>query len=158
MSDKEYYEKEEKQFEEKDEKEVLKHDEKVEERDALSSVSWALILIWAGLAFLAVNMGWFDALLNSTFFQRLLPDSMAVFEPGVWSIIILGAGVILLVEVILRMVMPQFHRHVGGTLVLAAVFIGIGLGNFFGWDLVWPIILIAVGISVLVGGFSRTRK
>jgi len=158
MSEKEHYEKDEKEFDEKEEKEVLKHDEKVEQRDALSSVSWALILIWAGVAFLSVNMGWFDALLKGAFFARILPENMAVFEPGIWSIIMFGSGIVLLIEVILRTLLPQFHRHVGGNLVLAAVFIGVGLGNFFSWDLVWPIILIAVGISVLIGGFTRKRK
>jgi len=156
--DKNYNEKEEKQFDEKDEKEVLKHDEKVEQQDQLNSIIWALILIWAGFAFLSVNLGWFDVLMRSRFFTRLLPENMAMFEPGVWSIIMFGAGVILLVEVALRIFLPQFHRHVGGTLVLAAVFIGVGLGNFFGWDLVWPVILIAVGLGVLIGGFSRNRK
>ena len=43
---KEFQEKEEKQFDEKDEKEVLKHDEKVEQQDALSSATWALMPGW----------------------------------------------------------------------------------------------------------------
>ena len=149
---------EQKRYDEKDEKEVLKHDEKIEQTDKLSSVSWALILIWAGFAFLSVNVGWFDAILNSAFFRRILPENMAMFEPGIWSIIMFGAGVILLLETVARAVMPQFHRNLGGTLVLAAVFIGVGLGNFFGWDVVWPVILIVVGVSVLVGGLARNRK
>jgi hypothetical protein len=106
MSEKQYNEKDEKQFDEKDEKELLKHDEKVEQQDTLSSIVWAAILIWAGIAFLSVNMGWFDAILGSSFFARILPDNMAVFEPCVWSIIMLGAGVILLAEVAARF----FHR------------------------------------------------
>jgi low affinity Fe/Cu permease len=70
----------------------------------------------------------------------------------------LGAGFILLAEVAARLLIPQFKRHIGGTLILAAVFIGSGLGNFFGWDLVWPLILIAAGASVLLSGFLRTRS
>ena len=53
---------EEKQFDEKDEKELKKHDEKTEENDLLSSLAWAFILIWAGLVFLASNLGWFERL------------------------------------------------------------------------------------------------
>ena len=155
MAEKKYDEKNEKQLNEKDEKELLKHDEKVEQQDTLSSIVWAAILIWAGIAFLSVNMGWFDAILGSSFFARILPENMAVFEPGVWSIIILGAGVILLVEVAVRLLIPSFHRHVGGSLIIAAVFIGVGLGNLFGWDLVWPFILIAVGASILLAGIAR---
>jgi len=155
MAEKKYNEKDEKQFDEKDEKELLKHDEKVEQRDALSSIVWAAILIWVGIAFLSVNMGWFDAILGSSFFVRILPENLAVFDPGVWSIIMLGAGVILLAEVAARLLIPAFHRHIGGSLVIAAVFISVGLGNFFGWDLIWPFILIAVGVSILLGGITR---
>ena len=158
MAEKKYNEKDEKQFNEKDEKELLKHDEKTERQDTLSSIVWAAILIWAGVAFLSVNMGWFDAILGSSFFSRILPGNMAVFEPGVWSIIMLGAGVILLAEVVARLIIPAFHRHVGGSLIVAAVFIGVGLGNFFGWDLIWPFILIAVGVSILLGGVARRRS
>jgi len=158
MAEKKYNEKDEKQFDEKDEKELLKHDEKVEQRDALSSIVWAAILIWAGIAFLSVNMGWFDAFLGSSFFTRILPENMAVFEPGVWSVIMLGAGVILLAEVAARLLIPAFHRHIGGSLIIAAVFIGVGLGNFFGWDLIWPFILIAAGASILLGGIARRHS
>ena len=67
----------------------------------------------------------------------------------------LGAGVILLAEVAARLLIPAFHRRVGGALIVAAVFIGVGLGNFFGWDLIWPFILIAVGVSILLGGAAH---
>jgi len=150
-------EKDEKQYDEKDEKELQKYDEKVEERDLLSSVVWAAILIWTGLVFLAVNLGWLDLILSGGLLGRLLPKGMEAFEPGTWSIIMLGAGMILLVEVAIRLLVPQFKRHIGGTLILAAIFIGSGLGNFFGWDLVWPFVLIAAGVSVLLGGFLRKR-
>ena len=158
MAEKKYDEKDEKQFDEKDEKELLKHDEKVEQQDTLSSIVWAAILIWAGIAFLSVNMGWFDAILGSSFFARILPENMAVFDPGVWSIIMLGAGVILLAEVVARLLIPAFHRHIGGSLIIAAVFIGVGLGSFFGWDLIWPFILIAVGVRILLGGIARRHS
>ena len=153
--DKQYPEKEEKQ---RAEKEILKHDEKIEGRDALASISWALILIWAGAALLAINLGWFDALLNCGLCKRILPDNMAIFEPSAWSVIMFGGGIILLVESIVRMLVPQFHNNAGGTLILAAVFISVGLGNVFGWDLVWPVVLIAVGVSVLAGGIVRAKN
>lgn len=142
-----------KQVDEKDEKEMQKHNEKVEERDMLSTVVWALILIWAGVAFLAVNQGWLEQLnLPQGLFRDLLPRGLDVFEPSVWSLIALGAGVILLLEAVVRLLIPAFRRHVVGTLIVSAVFIGIGLGNWFGWNLIWPLVLIAVGIGVLING------
>lgn len=147
---KEYGEKEEKA-----EKEVLKHEEKVEQRDQLSAATWAVILIWAGFIFLAFNTGWIDRLIGHNTFSRFLPDGLEMFDPGVWSIIMLGSGLILILESILRLALPKFHRNIGGSLITGAVFIGVGLGGTFGWDLVWPVVLIAIGISVLVGGLFR---
>jgi hypothetical protein len=158
MTEKKMDEKEEKPVEEKDEKELLKHDEKVEERDALSRITWSVILIWAGLVFLAVNTGWMNRLLPILPFSHWMPSGFEMFEPGVWGLIMLGAGIILLVEVIIRLMFPTYHRHFGGTLILAAVFIGVGLGNFYNWNLVWPLVLIAVGASILLGGFFRRRQ
>ena len=159
MAEKNVNEKDEKQLDEKDEKELLKHDEKVEERDTLSSIVWAAILIWAGLVFLAVNSGWLDKVLAAGFIAKYLPKGMEVFEPAAWGIIMLGAGVILLSEAIIRLVVPQFHKHLGGTLIVAAIFIAVGLGNFLGnWELIWPFILIAAGVSVLVSGLGRKRQ
>jgi hypothetical protein len=159
MADKNINEKDEKQLDEKDEKELLKHDEKVEERDTLSSIVWAAILIWAGLVFLAMNTGWLDKVLASGFIAKYLPKGMEVFEPAVWGIIMLGAGVILLGEAVIRLAVPQFHKHLGGTLVVAAIFIAFGLGNFLGnWDLIWPFMLIALGASILFGGLLRKKK
>ena len=81
--------------EEKEEKEVDKREEKtVEEkwrRDPLGGVAWACILIWAGLVFLADNLGFLATLPVN----RFLPPGIEIFRPQVWPIIFLGAGVIL---------------------------------------------------------------
>ena len=142
MSDREYHGKEE-------EKEAEKEHEKEEEkagggwgyekwrRDPLSAAVWAAILIWAGVALLAENMGllvrfeWLDA----------------------WALIFIGAGGIVLLEVVVRLLVPSYRRAVGGTLVFAVVLVGIGVGNLFGWDVTWPLILIAIGVSILLRGF-----
>jgi len=65
-----------------------------------------------------------------------------------------GAGVILIMEVIARLLIPAFHRQVGGSLIVAVVFIGAALGNIFGWGFIWPFILIAVGVGILLSGIT----
>ena len=159
MTEKNLNEKDEKQVNEKDEKELLKHDEKVEQRDTLSSIVWAFILIWAGLVFLAVNTGWLDRFLAAGSIAKYLPKGMELFEPAIWGLIMLGAGLILLIEALIRLLVPQFHRHPGGTLVVAAIFIAIGLGNIFqNWTLIWPLMLIGLGSTALIGGLLRKKK
>lgn len=145
--------------EEKQEKEVDKHEEKSAEekwrRDPVGTVAWAIILIWAGLVFLADNLG----MLSNFELGRFMPPGLEVFRPGVWPIILMGAGVILFGEVVVRMLVPAYRQPLGGTIFLAALFVTIGLVNLFGWNwsLVWPLVLIIYGLSVLVRGFGRRR-
>ena len=136
MSDREYHGKEEEKEHEKEEEKSW--DEKWR-HDPLGAAVWAAILIWAGVVLLAENMGlmirfgWLDA----------------------WGLIFVGAGGIVLLEVVVRLLMPSYRRPVGGTLVFAVILMGVGLGNLFSWTVVWPLVLIAIGVSMLLRGFLR---
>ena len=145
---------------EKHEKELDKHDEKtVEEkwrRDPVNAVMWAIIFIWAGLVFLADNLGYLNNLPSS---KWMVGDLDIIITPiGSMSVVLLGAGVIMLLSVVFRMLVPAYRAPLGGTIFLGAILIGIGLGNMFGPNLVWPFILIAVGLSILLRGLTRRRK
>ena len=157
MSNRSKDEKDEKRNEkdEKDEKEVQKRDEKSAEEkfrnDPPNTITWALILIWAGLCFLADNLGWLAKIPVIA-----LPENVHIYSLQVWTVIMLGAGVIMLLNGLVRVLIPAYRQPVGGTLILAAVFFGVGLGNIFGWAVVWPLILIAIGLSfILRGMFHR---
>ncbi len=139
-----------------DEKTEEKEEEKYEEkhdRDPLSSLTWALILIWAGLAFLASNLGWLDQIQV----QQALPEGFEFVGLSTWSVIFLGAGLIIFIEAIIRTFVPAY-RSSSGNFFLAAIFLGIGLGGIFGWDVVWPFILIAMGLSALASALISNRK
>ena len=147
---------------EKEEKDLAKHEEKsVEEkwqRDRLGSIVWALILIWAGFVLLAGNLGILDAF--NAFFERLgfelaeMPVQIPFIQFSSWSLIFLGAGVLLLAEVVVRLLFPSYRRPVLGTTILAIVFLGIGLGS---WGMIWPLVLIVVGLALLLGGLFRRK-
>lgn len=134
-----------------DEKATEKQREKsVEEkwsRDPLSAIVWAGILIWAGLVFLAANLGWLDALVA----QSDLPGALANLEA--WPIVLIGAGLIILLEVVIRLLVPAYRRPVTGSLIFGIILIGLGLGDLIDWSILFPVILIAVGLSVLLRGF-----
>ena len=108
-------------------------------RDPLGSLIWALILIWAGVALLLNNMG------------------LLFRIPGldVLDLIFLGAGVLILAEVAVRLVVPTYRRPVGGTLILAIIFIGIGLRGFVTGNLIWAVALIVIGLFILLRGVTR---
>lgn len=112
-------------------------------RDPLGSIAWAAILIWAGIVFLADNLDWLRSI--GPPFDRL----------EAWSLVFAGAGVIFLGIVLIRLTVPDYRRPVVGTLILALVFLGIGLGQIVGTDIIWPIVLIVLGAAFLLGGFFR---
>jgi hypothetical protein len=112
-------------------------------RDPLGSIAWAAILIWAGIVFLADNLDWLRSI--GPPFDRL----------EAWSLVFAGAGVIFLGVVLIRLLVPEYRSPVVGTLILALVFLGVGLGETIGWSIIWPIVLIALGAAFLLGGFLR---
>lgn len=130
-------------LDEKDEKNE-KEEEKSESgaRDPLSTIVWALIFISAGLILLAGSTG----LVNWEAYG------------GAWNAILFVAGLILLLEAALRLIMPEYRRSIGGTLILAFVLIGIGLSGFLGAQVIWPLVLIAIGVSFIVNALLRSRR
>jgi hypothetical protein len=155
MSDLQKYEKQEK--EEKDEKELDKREEKTMEekwhRDPLGSMIWALILIWAGLVWLGWNFG---VLERYAFLNRFLSNTGDI-QPPIWALIFLGAGVLILIEVLIRLVVPAYRRSVIGSIIVAAIFLGIGLGDLVRWNIIWPVVIITIGLVIILQGLLRRK-
>ena len=135
MSDREYHGKEE-------EKQAEKQDEKWR-RDPLSAIVWAIILIWVGVVLLMGNLGLFDNL------------NILGYRVEAWSFGFLGTGVIVLLEVVVRLIMPAYRRSVAGTFIFGVFLLCVGLGDLVSWTLIGPLILIALGVSVLLRGLFR---
>jgi hypothetical protein len=139
-----------------DEKDQEKSEEKGEEkwrRDPLGSVIWAGILIWAGLVLLADNLGWLAGI------RRGLAGLPAFNEAnlGAWSFILIGAGVLLLVEALIRLTVPTYRRPVTGTVIFGGLLIAGGLGGAINWTLLGPIILITIGVILLLQSLLRRQ-
>lgn len=124
---------------EKNEKDQGGWDEKWR-RDPIDAAMWAFILIWAGIVLLGSNLNWFDDL-----------------GMEAWSFGFLGAGVIVLLVVLFRLLVPAYRKPLGGNLILAAVLIGIGLGEVVGWFIIGPLVLIGIGVGALLIGLFRRR-
>jgi hypothetical protein len=138
-----------------DEKEREKHDEKTEEksweekwqRDPLSTVVWAVIFIWAGLVFLASNLGLLDwALVGASEITGLGMFNQVV---EAWPLVLVGAGIIILIEVLIRLLVPAYRKPVFGSLIFAIILIAIGLGDLINWGVIWGALLIILGIWIL---------
>ena len=76
-----------------------------------------------------------------------------------WGVIFLGAGAILLLEILVRLVLPDFRRPLMGNIIFAVVAVAAGLSilNLFNWQVIWPVVLIALGLGVLLQGLFRRR-
>jgi len=127
---------EEKQEEKRQEK---SWDGKDWRRDTLGNTIWALVLIWAGAVFLAQS-------LDLSFFDWLNWGN-------VWSVIMLGAALLLGLEIAVRLMVPSYAAPLGGRIILAAILGTIGLTNLVDVSL-WPFVLIAIGLYILVKGFN----
>ncbi len=127
---------------EKDEKQEKGNGESWDEkwrRDPVEAAVWACILIWVGLVWL----------LNSTqVWSNLFGDGIEA-----WTIGFLGAGLIVLLGVVFRLVVPGYRRPVLGSIIFGIVLLGIGLGELVNWVAVGAVVLIVIGVAILLRGF-----
>jgi len=152
MADEKFDEKEREKSEEKSSQE--KSWEEKWQRDPVNTAVWACIFIWAGLVFLADNLGYLD---RFRIVGPNLPGVSFIVGLEAWSVIFIGAGGIVLLEVLVRLLVPAYRKPIGGTLFFGIFLISIGLGNLIGWNLIWPLLLIALGLSIILRG-SRRRE
>ena len=136
--------KDEKQDEKTHEKEMGKRWEEKWNRDPLSAIVWASILIWVGVLFLVWNLG-------------LLEDVALPRSADAWAIVRVGAGLILLAEVLIRLTIPTYSGNVWGPLILGVILFGSGLGDMTASEMVWPLIKIIIGASILLRGVRGQR-
>jgi predicted membrane channel-forming protein YqfA (hemolysin III family) len=134
-----------------DEKEEEKRGEKQEEkkgsweekwqRDRVNAISWASILFWGALVLIidisnyAKELNWWEG----------------------WSVFLVGAGVIILLTVLYRLLKPEHRRPIIGSFIIGIVFLGVGLGDMVEWSgqIIGIIVLLAVAMGILISTFRR---
>ena len=83
----------------------------------------------------------------------LTADLPVVSEMSVWSLIFGGAGVILIFEVLVRLIVPAYKGPVIGTLIVALIFLGIGFGELVNFAVLAAVLIIVIGVLLLLRGF-----
>lgn len=105
-------------------------------RDLVNTITWAACFVWAGLV--------------------LIPDKLnfitASTRWGAWSLIFVGTAIIVLLGILICRLWPEYYRPVWRRLMLALVLLGIGLQGVVGWRIIWPVLLIAIGVSIALRG------
>ena len=120
---------------------VVANSKKAKHGDVLSSLVWAAILIWAGAVFLVNNLNLLESI-----------PLLSLMEP--WSLILSGVGIILLTEVLLRTLLPEYSTS-RGNLIWGLIILGLGLRNVIGSELLWPMLLMGA-VTVLRSIISRS--
>jgi len=106
--------------------------------DRLDSVGWAAIFLWAALVLLGEAAGY--------------PSSLGWWDG--WGVFFTGAGAIVLLEAVVRLVVPGY-RSWWWSLVVGSILLGIGLESWDGWAWAWALVLAAIGLAMLRGVFAR---
>lgn len=124
---------------EKDEKHEEKGEKHEKSADKTGAVVGGLVLIWLGISLYLVEVGyttWSDW----------------------WPYLIIGIGVVLIAQAVLRYSTSQFKGSAIGPLIGGAVLIFIGFAGTVGMREWWPFVLIAIGVLVIAGGLTARMR
>jgi hypothetical protein len=110
-----------------------KRDDVVTKRSQIDALYWGIVLVWAGLVFIAGN-------------QEFLPQ---VGSADAWSWIFAGAGLIALVGSLWRAYSPDWPSPTVWDYVWAAVLLIVGLAGFLSIQIPWPLILLLIGAALI---------
>jgi hypothetical protein len=152
MSNEKIDEKDEKQEEKTQEKTEEKTWEEKWERDPVGRLTWAAIFIWAGFVFLLSNLGILEQIVQTSSVTGITYlDSLI----SAWPLVLIGAGVIVLMDVLVRVLIPAYRRPLLGRIVIAVILIAIGLGDLVNWGIVWAVLLIIAGGAIILRAMRR---
>ena len=104
----------------------------------LPSLTGGLILILLGVLFLLSEMGrlgWSDW----------------------WAYFLVGLGGILIVDALFRASSAEGRKGAGGKIIAGSILMVIGGAHLIGFEEWWPLIFIALGVGVLISGFSKRK-
>ena len=132
---------------EKQEKGQEKEDEKGRgadekyQRNPLGFLMFAAALFWLGVYLLLRN-------------RHVIPDTNQSWAYLVWGLAAIGY-----VEIVIRLMVPKWRKPIAGTFVWAVVWTGVGVGVWTGegWEIIGPILLIAVAVALVLGRLVSRR-
>ncbi len=99
--------------------------------DSLDKMIFGITLIWGGIVFLIYNLS---------------------MDEEAWPLFFLGAGILVLVKVVIRFLNRPYRKSIIGDLIWTGFLFMVG-----DWDYIWPFIIIVIGVSMLYEYKLRNR-
>jgi hypothetical protein len=112
-------------------------------RPNLDALMWALALIWVGATLIASNVG----LLSRLSFVSWSPPWDLPVRPTAWALALLGLAALVSVDILVRLLVKSYRRNVIGYVILFIIFVSLGFGRP---EIMWPLILLALGVRLLL--------
>jgi hypothetical protein len=75
-----------------------------------------------------------------------------------WQFLIIGIGIIMLVDSLVRYQKDSAREVRIGRPIVAIILIGVGIAFLVGNASWWPLVIILVGVAVIVGGLLRRGR
>jgi hypothetical protein len=75
-----------------------------------------------------------------------------------WQFLIIGLGIILLIDGLIRYQKDSAREIKIGRLIVAIILIGVGIAFLVGNATWWPLVIILVGVAVIIGGLLRRDR
>jgi hypothetical protein len=75
-----------------------------------------------------------------------------------WQFLIIGVGVILLADGLLRYRRENAPEFRTGRLIAGIILIGVGIAFLLGNGVWWPLVIILIGVAIIVGGLLRRGR
>ncbi len=112
-------------------------------QDRLDSAGWGLFFLLGALIIVA----------QTTNFS----DNFAWWTG--WSVFFIGAGIITLIQAIIRLLVPKYHHKWMGNLIGSGILFSLGffMGDWEGLGWFWVVILAIIGIVILAKVFTQKR-
>jgi len=113
--------------------------------DPVGPIIGALVLIWLGVVFLAVQN------------PETVRLPIILNWDNAWAVFLMGLGALLLLEALLRLVLSP-GRRVISPLIWGIILLIVGAAGLFpgmGLEKLWPLALIAGGIGLLITNVLR---
>jgi hypothetical protein len=75
-----------------------------------------------------------------------------------WQFLIIGIGIIFLVDSLIRYQKDSAREIRVGRLIAAIILIGVGIAFLLGNVVWWPLIIILIGVAIIIGGLLRRGR